>query len=233
MRGMLGIAALLALAGGQPVPLTGSYLYKVQAARGGESPLSLLAAALWNGEDRLPSVLAANGISDPRKVPVGRVLRVPPPLESDERQNAFLPGLRLDVTPRGAAALRVDCDPCAGSGLALRVADADDVVRVPLMASGSFLDLRAWELPDGDVLLAVKTASESGRIALFRLAPGPKVELLQALEGDGGTQVVLRAAIERNRFVLTATRKAVTRQRFVYDVGTGVLTAEAAKEVSR
>ena len=252
MRGLLGIASLAlfggvgALAGEQPVQLAGRYLYRVPAGDSPEVALRRLASAMWNTQDTLPTVLADNGISDTRTVAAGRMLRVPSPRESSEQQTAFVPGLRLDVTPRGGGPLRVDCDPCgpprnamlgAGRGLNLRVADADDVVRVPLVAGverydGSLQDLRAWELPDGDVLLAVKMHSESapGRLALLRLAPGPEVKLLRAIDLESGASdaVVLRAVIERGRFVLTATRtgQGESPQRFVYDVRTRALTGD-------
>jgi hypothetical protein len=240
-----------ATAPARAVPPTGHYVYtlrpsvRIQAADTPSKRLHEAAATFWGSDDPILAMLKANGIADESRLKFGTVLRVPPPSPASAMSRSFERGLQLEVDLKGRHPVRVDCDPCntpeghddlAEPVVALRVTDdrgrSQHVRLAPIpdaeggnqYTGGDVTDLRAWSLPDGDVLIVVRSQDATGSagwgvaggIALYRLSPGPRAELLASLPGDSGgsggggsshDDCSLSAALEAKAFVLTVARK--------------------------
>ena len=253
MLGCLAIHAALATAATAParaVPPTGHYIYilspsvRIQEVDTPAKELHKAAAVFWGGNDRISAMLAANGIADESRLQFGTVLRVPPPSQASAMNRSLELGLRLEVDMKGSHTVRVGCDPCNTAGghddraepvLALRITDdhgrTEHVRLEPIPGAkdgagstgGAVTDLRAWNLPDGDVLIVVRSEQATGGagrgvaggIAFYRLSAGPRASLLAALPGDNGSSGAggsshddcsLSAALESKTFILTVAR---------------------------
>ena len=253
MLGGLAIHVALAAAASAParvVPPTGHYVYTLRPSVRivqEDTPAKELrnaAAVFWPGEDRISAILALNGIADESRLKFGTVLRVPPPSQANAMNRSFEQGLRLEVGPVGGHTAHVDCDPCStpvghddlappvvalrvtddrGRALHVRLEPIPDAESGGPYTGGDVTDLRGWNLPDGDVLLVVRSQDATGSagfgvaggIACYRLSTGPRVALLASLPGDsggsggGGSSHVdcsLSAALEGGSFVLTVAR---------------------------
>jgi hypothetical protein len=253
MLGCLAIHAALATAAAAParaVPPTGHYVYllspsvRIQEVDTPAKELHKAAAVFWGGNHPISAMLAANGIADESRLKFGTVLRVPPPSQASAMNRSFELGLRLEVGMKGHHTVRVGCDPCntpedhddlGEPVLALLMTDdrgrAQHVRLEPIpdaeggagYTGGAVTDLRAWDLPDGDVLLVARSrdATDSagwgvaGGIAFYRLSAGPRAALLASLSGDRGRSggggsshddCSLSAALEAGSFVLTVAR---------------------------
>ena len=254
MLGCLALHAVLAAAVAAParvVPPTGQYVYtltpsvRIQEADTPAKELHNAAATFWGGNDRIAGMLAANGIADETRLRFGTELRVPPPSQPSAMTSSFALGLRLEVQMKNHHTVRVGCDPCntperhdelADPVLALLLTDdrgrAQHVRLEPIpdteggagYTGGAVTDLRAWNLPDGDALIVVRSQDETGSagwgvaggIAFYRLTSGPNALLLASLPGDSGgsggggsshDDCSLSAALEAGTFVLTLARK--------------------------